>query len=282
MKKMFFLMLLVASAGSMKGQEIPNGPKMVVTGNMVNTGALNAAIPVDLRTNAAGVGRIDNKANGDIKTPALNVNTKTLLNNEGNLCVGCEPAKPASKPCDGAIIYDAAWDYVSGSLPGDGAKVGGADDTTDQVWSPNIQADGTWNATALDSYFTKANVDLCVYKTNANSGNPTSWVNAVNNCANGTYADGDATLGWYLPNERELQSIYQAVGGDGWYAGNLEQLSIRSTGEIITSAENMVYSFYLSSTEWNRNTGTYFSFSDGRRTNGFKYRPDNARCVRRL
>jgi hypothetical protein len=116
MKKMFFLMLLVAGAASMKGQEIPNSLKMVVTGNMVNTGAMTATIPIDLRTNATGVGQIDNIADGDIKTPALNVGAETLLNNEGDICVGC-----GASVYTPIIVRDAAKDYPGG-VKGDVAK----------------------------------------------------------------------------------------------------------------------------------------------------------------
>ncbi|GHV20773.1 hypothetical protein FACS189428_0210 [Clostridia bacterium] len=184
--------------------------------------------------------------------------------------------------CDGAIIYDAAWNYVSGSLPGDGAKVGGADATTDKAWSPNITTTtGSWSATALDSHFTNANVDLCVYKTNANSGNTTTWANAVNNCANGNYADGDATVGWYLPNERELQSIYQAIGGNGSSAVNFANLT-PSTGTIATTAENMVSNRYWSSTETAAAFGLSFNFNGGGRSNYGKTGNFSVRCVRRL
>ncbi|GHT88203.1 hypothetical protein FACS189474_3010 [Bacteroidia bacterium] len=190
--------------------------------------------------------------------------------------------------CDGAIIYGAAWNYASGSLPGDGAKVGGADDTTNQTWSPNININSTgeWGATALESYFTKANIDLCVYKKNYKSSGDTngrtSWVNAVNNCANGTYADGDATVGWYLPNERELQSIYQAIGGNGGSSINFANLN-SSTGTISTTAENMVSFTYWSSTEFSDTNGLLFGFSSGNRTTTHK--TDSyyyVRCVKRL
>jgi hypothetical protein len=252
---------------------------MVVTGNMVNTGALNAAIPIDLRTNAAGVGQIDNKADGDIKTPALNVSAGTLLNNEADLCVGCEPAKP--KPCDGAIIYTAAWDYKD--QPGDGAKDGGAAKDADASWSPNIQITGAWSAgeNIFGDAFKATSIDLCVYKKNGNNGNPTTWANAVNNCANGSYADGDATAGWYLPNLRELQSIYTSIGGSGGSSINFGNLG--SNGTIATEAENMIPSdYYWSSTESVSQGGLLLRFRDGNRFMSNKANPYLVRCVRRL
>jgi hypothetical protein len=183
--------------------------------------------------------------------------------------------------CDGAIIYDAAYDYTS--LPGDGAIGKTVDATTDQTWSPNITATGSFSATALDSYFKKANKDLCVYKTNANGGSYTTWVNAVNNCGNGSYADGDVNAGWYLPNERELLSIYLALGGSGGSAVNFSNLQAVN-GVVATTAENMVSSFYWSSTEYSSTNAIYLDFANGHRgydskKYSFGYR---VRCVRRI
>jgi hypothetical protein len=191
--------------------------------------------------------------------------------------------------CDGAIIYasnpyKAAWNYVSGSLPGDGAKAGGASNTGDASWSPNITATGPWNATALDSYFTNANIDLCVYKKNYKSSGDTNgrvgWANAVNNCANGTYADGDPNAGWYLPNMRELQSIYQAIGGAGSSALNFTNLG--SNGTINTTAEDMVANSIWSSTEYDDGRGLTFGFDSGLRDRNMKNSIKFVRCVRRL
>lgn len=275
------MMLLLAGAVSASAQtpEKPTGATMVVTGKMVNKGAIVSKLPIDLRTNPEEISTIDNQEDGYIQTPFLYVDANTLFNNDGETCIGC--GLPTPKPCDGAIIYDAAWNYVSGSLPGDGAKVGGADATTNQSWSPQITATGDWNATALDSYFTKANVDLCVYKTNAISGNATTWANAVNNCANGNYADGDDTAGWYLPNERELQSIYQAIGGKGGAAVDFKNLT-SSTGEIASTAEPLLRSMYWSSTESSSTSGLAFYMDGGTRHSVGKKLDRDARCVRRL
>ncbi|GHT00400.1 hypothetical protein FACS189421_12440 [Bacteroidia bacterium] len=90
-KNLILMLLLLAGAGSMKGQqEIPDGPRMVVTGNVVNTGIITAVIPIDLRTN----GQIDNEEDGEITTPFLNVDAGSLVNNKGYICVGCGPDTP--------------------------------------------------------------------------------------------------------------------------------------------------------------------------------------------
>jgi hypothetical protein len=184
--------------------------------------------------------------------------------------------------CDGAVIVNGAYNYVSGSLPGDGAKAGGALANGDASWSPNLSiSEGAYNATAMNSFFTAAGTDLCVYKTNGNSKSTTTWVNAVNNCANGSYTDGDASAGWYLPNERELQAIYNALGGSGSSAINFSNLQAPSY--VATTAEDMVSRNYWSSTE-NSSTAAYILyFSNGDRVNNYKT-TDNlyVRCVRRM
>ncbi|GHT00958.1 hypothetical protein FACS189421_13450 [Bacteroidia bacterium] len=67
-------------------REIPGyGQKMVVTGNMVNTGKINSLIPVDLR----GAGsKIDNvERSGVIIAGGLLVDAGTTLNNDGEITI---------------------------------------------------------------------------------------------------------------------------------------------------------------------------------------------------
>jgi hypothetical protein len=191
--------------------------------------------------------------------------------------------------CDGAIIYGAAWNYSNGQ-PGDGAKVGGAaaDNYTDQSWSPNIKTTGVWAAGEgiLDGSFTapSPSIDLCVYKSNGNSGNGTTWNNAVNKCASGEYADQDAAAGWYLPNQRELQSIYKAIGGNGSSKIDFSALSTTGLGTVATTAENMVSTHYWRRTEYDASFGLEFYFDMGMREARDKASGtgSSVRCVRRL
>jgi hypothetical protein len=189
--------------------------------------------------------------------------------------------------CDGAIIYNAAWNYSNGQ-PGDGAKVGGAaaDNRTDQSWSPYIKTIGAWSAgeDLLDDSFTAPapSIDLCVYKSNGNGGNYSSWNNAVNKCADGTYADRDAGAGWYLPNQRELQSIYKAIGGNGSSKIDFSALATTGLGTVVTTAADMISDVYWSSTEFNDQYALRFRFNNGARTNSDKSGTSYVRCVRRL
>ncbi|GHT50678.1 hypothetical protein FACS189440_18510 [Bacteroidia bacterium] len=110
MKKNLVLMLLfLAGAVSMNGQ-ISDESIMVVTGSMVNTGTLISKGPIDLRTNPAKDSQINNTATGDIQTPALTVDEFTLLNNEGDICVGCVTVTP---PVPGQTIEVTAPGYGS-------------------------------------------------------------------------------------------------------------------------------------------------------------------------
>jgi hypothetical protein len=101
-KNLILMMLLLAGAVSVNGQ-IVDGPIMVVTGSVVNTGTLVSKGPIDLRTNPTKDSQINNTATGDIKTPALTVGEFTLVNNEGNLCVGCEEGTPCLTPAQPGI-----------------------------------------------------------------------------------------------------------------------------------------------------------------------------------
>jgi hypothetical protein len=193
------------------------------------------------------------------------------------------------KKCDGAIVYKAAWDYNVNAapyyFPGDSARVATvADNTTDRTWSPNIAKTGAWSdgENLLDSYFKPVYADLCVYKENYKGTGTTNtrsdWMTAVNYCAGLVSADGASD--WYLPNERELQSIYQALSGVGGSAINFNNLGIR--GYIDNTAESMEDTVYWSSTEYSATYGLTFAFDSGGRYGNGKTFNGYVRCVRRL
>jgi hypothetical protein len=194
--------------------------------------------------------------------------------------------------CDGAILVNGAFDYAAGypanngSTAGDGAKAGGASGTSAMAWSPDLNAGtGATSSTALDTWFTAAGQDLCVYKLNyksSGSNGTTTWANAVNNCANGTYADGVGTAGWYLPNLRELLYIYNALGGTDGPGVNFGNLL--APDYIATTAENMQSDgTYWTSTENTPATRAYyFTTSNSSREVIAKGNPIFVRCVRRI
>jgi hypothetical protein len=195
--------------------------------------------------------------------------------------------------CDGAVIAGGAFDYASdypannGSTAGDGAKAGGAYNTSAVNWSTQLNAGtGATSSTALDTYFTAANQDLCVYKLNYINHDSQygawSWADAVNKCADGTAANGVATDGWYLPNLRELLQIYNALGGTDDTAVDFDNLI--EPDYVENTAEPLLATYYWSSTEWT--TGTYayhFDFSNSGRYNYWKDAPYfYVRCVKRM
>jgi hypothetical protein len=194
--------------------------------------------------------------------------------------------------CDGAVIVGGAFDYAAGYpannglFAGDGAKAGGASGTTAMDWSPDLNAGyGATASTALDTYFTAANQDLCVYKLNFKSSGTTNgktfWDDAVNSCADGSYADDDAETGWYLPNLREFLYIYNAIGGTDGRAVNFGNLALPSY--VATTSEELGADDYFTSTEYATTTMAYqFTPNSGNRAwtgkNNMKY----VRCVRRI
>lgn len=220
-----------------------------------------------------------------VKTPATVVITAYITMNKASTTYRVVETKTIqflnTRCCDGAVIVNGAYDYFP-YLPGDGAKNGGVDNYCDAAWSPNVSIPtGFYNANAMNPFFTAAGKDLCVYKADGNTGSSVTWKDAVNNCADGSYADGDGLLGWYLPNERELQAIYNALGGNGSDASNFA--NIQAPSYIATTADAMNSIFYWSSTEQNDINGYYFQFNNGARGVFAKVTNANkARCVRRM
>ena len=139
------------------------------------------------------------------------------------------------------------------------------------------------NAYALSGQIAN-NFGLCVYKANGNLGATTDWADAVNNCANGSYADGDAFAGWYLPNLMELMAIYLALGGSGKDANpaGSDFTYIQTPSYVATTAEPMVLGTYWSSTsrQW---VGSGFSFNNGVYVgSSTKSYNSQVRCVKRM
>ncbi|MDR0865952.1 MAG: DUF1566 domain-containing protein [Candidatus Symbiothrix sp.] len=195
--------------------------------------------------------------------------------------------------CDGAVIVGGAFDYAAaykannGSTAGDGAKAGGASGSSAVDWSPKLTIiSGTATAAAWNPYFTAAGRDLCVYKFNYKKSGSTNgqavWADAVNNCANGNFADLDAGAGWYLPNFRELLAIYLALGGVANAAVDFGQL--QAPNYVPTSAEAMQADTYHSSTQSATNDARLakLRFSDGETINNTKGVSDFVRCVKRI
>ncbi|GHT87716.1 hypothetical protein FACS189474_1240 [Bacteroidia bacterium] len=286
-KNLILMMLLLTGAVSMIGQEIAD-PIMVVTGNVVNTGKLISKGPIDLRTNpGGGISQIDNT--GEIKTPALNVDENTLLNNlaGGDICVGCvvytasiipngakdyniTPNTDNSAGTDGSMAKDwtsAANDVGSGNYwspyPATGANpsTGGINlmvsnkiySSTDSVASPT--------ASGINEYAAVSNLSALQ--------DGIDWETAVKKCASlveGGYDD------WYLPNSMELEvlwdngylgfaSIGSRVGVSYWCSTEISYLSAWVRGFTETG---LMHKGNATKANDNFDTGTYV-----------------ARCVRR-
>jgi hypothetical protein len=191
--------------------------------------------------------------------------------------------------CDGAVVLGGAFDYANGSsgawAMGKTSVTMGQDNTG---ITPNNNMGGEYNSASYANNFlpyfqTTPAGDLCWYKKDAPSG--INWSAAIINCANGTYTDGDANGGWYLPNLRELDYLYRSqVGtpGDNW------QGDAAFFGGSADAAAFGAYNFW-SSTEGltiEDSTGHAYQFAfNGYRVpynKGYNYNIYSARCVRRL
>jgi hypothetical protein len=173
--------------------------------------------------------------------------------------------------CDGSVLYIGVFDYASGTS-GDVAKgVTSASNTVDHATLPTL------SSSADENYKHNSNYYLCVYKKDGNGGSTSTWENAVNNCANGTYADGSASAGWYLPNAKELAVIYENLENGVSFFG------LEKYGTIVSYTSKMASDGYWSSTEYSATGAWYFNFANGSySTNGTKTGNRSVRCVRRL
>jgi hypothetical protein len=157
------------------------------------------------------------------------------------------------RPCEGAIIHNGAY-----SGPGAG------------VYTADL--DGSFQAGWTNAVFSALNRDLCWNKQDAST-YTMLWTSAVSSCT------GD----WRLPNLKELQVLYEALGGMGGSAVNFGNL--QSPHSNPGPAINMSSNSYWSSTEEDNNalaTVYMFRFNDGRRSYGIKVGFNYARCVRTL
>ncbi|MDR0865215.1 MAG: hypothetical protein LBO74_09850 [Candidatus Symbiothrix sp.] len=189
--------------------------------------------------------------------------------------------------CDGVIVFNAAFDYEDGT-PGYISRTSGItiSNTTDHPLIPN---NGTFKSYSAG--------DLCVYK-NMGPASQT-WAAAVMGCMGGTGADGDGTSGWYLPNKREVDQIYTALGGLQSLVSSYSWSNLLTNGQIVAaspvnmpglgnylwasdelSATQAASLFPISSYAWgqaNSKGSTSIKFSSTT-----TYYPTQYRCVKRL
>ncbi|GHT49761.1 hypothetical protein FACS189440_16020 [Bacteroidia bacterium] len=174
--------------------------------------------------------------------------------------------------CDGSVIFIGAFDYANGTSGDVAVGITDAATGADHTSLPNF------SAALTDNDVVNNGVYLCVYKQDGSSS--ANWADAVNKCATGEFADGDPAGGWYLPNARELQAIYNALGANG--GDHLSFYNLVNNGAMVTYTRAMASTSYWSSTEvTNGGTAWLFGFNGGTYTipkPGTTY----VRCVRRL
>jgi hypothetical protein len=160
--------------------------------------------------------------------------------------------------CSGAIVYNGAYNGPSAG-------------------TYNSSYSGSFSAGWTASVFTAQKKDLCWSATLIPD---QYWVFAESACAALT-AEGKS---WRVPNLKELQFLYEALGGSGGSVSNFTALNTRGTG---TANEAIaIANFQLSSTEYSRGSSGQaynFNFNNGGRgivNKGTSTR--SVRCVRSL
>jgi hypothetical protein len=205
-----------------------NGTTLSITDKGVTTGKIaDSAVTEDkLEANAVTTAKILNENVTLDKLDANSVNSKKIVN--GSIAADDLSAMGAS---DGQILkYDGTtWAPVSlsvtaysgrkSSAPCTGAIVfGGAyDGPGTAYYFPNFA--GPFEPNWSTPEFHAQNKDLCWALTDA--GPDLTRADARNACAN-LNLDGRR---WRLPNMKELQVLYEALGGNGTTVGSFGELS---------------------------------------------------------
>jgi hypothetical protein len=162
--------------------------------------------------------------------------------------------------------------YCSGAIVFNGAYNG----PTEGIYAPGFE--GSFVANWTREVFTPLGRDLCWAKTDTGA---TSWYQAKSACE----ALTTDNYYWRLPNLKELQVLYEALGRSGEGSINSIPFSVLdASGKGVSGdvTEDMQASFYWSSTEVSSDEAYRFSFDYGIRSNPPKYPNSYVRCVRSL
>jgi hypothetical protein len=159
-------------------------------------------------------------------------------------------------PCSGAIVFNGAYDG-----PSAGTYTTGLNGSFSANWSNEV--------------FSAQNKDLCWAKTDISETQNQDWTDAGLACED-LATDGAS---WRLPNLKELQFLYETLGGTGSSATDFANLGAKGTANSATSMQS---NFYWSSTEGSSGNAYGFGFANGYRSNGGKTYIYYVRCVRSL
>jgi hypothetical protein len=160
--------------------------------------------------------------------------------------------------CSGATVFDGAY---NGPAEGD---------------YPTTILSGNFTANWTNAVFSAQGKHLC-WAPADDSGGYQNWRPAKDAC------DALATdnASWRLPNLKELQVLYEAIGGTGSSATSFANLDSKGAG-IANGAAAMQSNHYWSSTEYSSDLAYNFYFNNGYRSNYNKTSTLYARCVRSL
>jgi hypothetical protein len=162
--------------------------------------------------------------------------------------------------CSGAIVFNGAYNGPSAGTYTTGLN-------------------GPFEAGWTTSKFSPQHKDLCWAATDI-SETSKMWAQATTECAALT-TDGKT---WRLPNLKELQVLYEALGGIGGRANGFTALNTRGTGTAngASAMKNLLNIGYWSSTEHSNDFSYVLYFTNGKRNIDLKAESFYARCVRSL
>jgi hypothetical protein len=151
--------------------------------------------------------------------------------------------------CPGAIVFNGAYNG-----PAQGTYTTGLTGSFSAGWTNGV--------------FTAQNKDLC-------------WASSDAGQVNWTAASTICPDDWRLPNLKELQVLYEALGGNGGNAAAFTALDSRGTGSNVNATAMQSY-YYWSSNHGSSDGAYSFNNYNGSRSSDTKTSPNYVRCVRSL
>jgi hypothetical protein len=241
--------------------------------NTTYTGSESVPLSGTTFQRAALTGHVTAPANSNATTIANGVVTSAMITDK---TIAAADLSAMDATAGQVLIYDgSAWTpvtmsgYCSGAIVYNGAYKGPAAGVT------ITGLDGSFAANWTHSAFSMMGRDLCWTKTDIPG--TKVWADAKTACA----ALTTDNCSWRLPNLKELQVLYEAMGGTGGSTTAFTGLDTKGTGAANGATVLQAYG-YWSSIENLSDFAYGFHFGNGYRDSYTKTKGAWVRCVRSL
>jgi hypothetical protein len=245
-----------------------------VTSARIENGAVTAD---DLATGAV---TLDKMATGSVNSAKI-VDASIATADLANGAVTAAKLDAMSATANQALVYNgSAWAPTTLSA----VALASGSSSNDYI----IVYNGAYNGPAAGTYTSGLNGSFSAGWTNSvfiAQNKDLLWapVDAASATVTWTIASSSCPTDWRLPNLKELQVLYEAMGGHGGYARGFYAMAAAGKGSAPVGCEPMQSGFYWSSTESSSDVAYYFGFATGFRNYSSKTGNNLfVRCVRSL